>query len=630
MKWNNFKYRTIAELISETDIDNMIDAMIDYHDNKGRFYEQYEAERFLKKYVNNHDVFSMIDDIVKREISENYSDQNNFILDELHELNVGLLRNSICSDIIYQISIEARKKSDGRIRFRHNKGEKIDLNLCPSQKQIQNKVEFYKDGGWGIAEIDGTVIVRNHLIDPPSKLHSLKGKTNRYFRVIQDRDTRLYGVLSVESFKEVIHCLYDKIEVSEYWFKNTNRRIIKVKKGEKWGCYDEDGAFVVDCIYDDISIKGNWIECCRDGEFLYPEYLDCFQVNPYNGVRDLYDMEGNLLIGGYNHLDIDEDYYKFYFGTTYKEFYTKERDYYDNEISRLGYELDFNSALCLVLDNHFNTMLQVDGERFQITRGRIYQNIQELRNDIPCGFLLSGKITIDQIIVDTSILSSFIYVTKRNHDSFIVSNYVPATPTNIIIDIEPIPEHWDDFLIEDDEVYIMKLEKDGTPGWWCRVNEVSFSFRKLHLYRIGERVGFFSLNGIESPLYSAISTDYEDEKIYVAQISYDKTETNGNQLNPNYIQHKEYCIRFFELKENGELIRLEDDWHVFNPTKHKWFPEKFLEANNIKEIEEYVSGYDDSEVTSRSYEKYGGYNGYDDDTIDDAFDGYPEATWNVD
>ena len=43
-----------------------------------------------------------------------------------------------------------------------------------------------------------------------------------------------------------------------------------------------------------------------------------------------------------------------------------------------------------------------------------------------------------------------------------------------------------------------------------------------------------------------------------------------------------------------------------------------------------AEGYDDSEVTSRSYEKYGGYNGYDDDTIDDAFDGYPEATWNVD
>ena len=28
--------------------------------------------------------------------------------------------------------------------------------------------------------------------------------------------------------------------------------------------------------------------------------------------------------------------------------------------------------------------------------------------------------------------------------------------------------------------------------------------------------------------------------------------------------------------------------------------------------------------------KYGGYNGYDDDTIDYGFDGFPEATWNVD
>jgi len=30
------------------------------------------------------------------------------------------------------------------------------------------------------------------------------------------------------------------------------------------------------------------------------------------------------------------------------------------------------------------------------------------------------------------------------------------------------------------------------------------------------------------------------------------------------------------------------------------------------------------------YEKYNGYNGYDDETIDVAFDGHPEATWNVD
>lgn len=39
--------------------------------------------------------------------------------------------------------------------------------------------------------------------------------------------------------------------------------------------------------------------------------------------------------------------------------------------------------------------------------------------------------------------------------------------------------------------------------------------------------------------------------------------------------------------------------------------------------------YYGTEVDSR-YEKYNGYNGYDDDTIDIGFDGFPEATWNVD
>ena len=37
--------------------------------------------------------------------------------------------------------------------------------------------------------------------------------------------------------------------------------------------------------------------------------------------------------------------------------------------------------------------------------------------------------------------------------------------------------------------------------------------------------------------------------------------------------------------------------------------------------------YDDD---SPSYSKYGGYNGWDDNTIDEAFDGNPELTWNID
>ena len=39
---------------------------------------------------------------------------------------------------------------------------------------------------------------------------------------------------------------------------------------------------------------------------------------------------------------------------------------------------------------------------------------------------------------------------------------------------------------------------------------------------------------------------------------------------------------------------------------------------------------DNDDDNIHSYEKYGGYNDFDDDTIDDAFEGYPELTWNVD
>lgn len=52
-----------------------------------------------------------------------------------------------------------------------------------------------------------------------------------------------------------------------------------------------------------------------------------------------------------------------------------------------------------------------------------------------------------------------------------------------------------------------------------------------------------------------------------------------------------------------------------------------------EEDEEYYDEYDHNDAYDdygTSYEKYGGYNGYSDDVIDDAFEGDPMNTWNVD
>ncbi len=45
---------------------------------------------------------------------------------------------------------------------------------------------------------------------------------------------------------------------------------------------------------------------------------------------------------------------------------------------------------------------------------------------------------------------------------------------------------------------------------------------------------------------------------------------------------------------------------------------------------DYIDSDDSDLLGSSGIEMYGGYNGYDDDTIDCAFEGDPEATWNVD
>lgn len=62
-----------------------------------------------------------------------------------------------------------------------------------------------------------------------------------------------------------------------------------------------------------------------------------------------------------------------------------------------------------------------------------------------------------------------------------------------------------------------------------------------------------------------------------------------------------------------------------------------VDQNQSNDDDEDVDDYDledDGNETDDDYgssgEKYGWYNGFSDDVIDDAFEGDPENTWNVD
>lgn len=56
-----------------------------------------------------------------------------------------------------------------------------------------------------------------------------------------------------------------------------------------------------------------------------------------------------------------------------------------------------------------------------------------------------------------------------------------------------------------------------------------------------------------------------------------------------------------------------------------------LFTNTLENTDDDYETWDNNDdYYESSYEKYGGYNGYDDDAIDNAFEGDPENTWNVD
>jgi tetratricopeptide (TPR) repeat protein len=56
---------------------------------------------------------------------------------------------------------------------------------------------------------------------------------------------------------------------------------------------------------------------------------------------------------------------------------------------------------------------------------------------------------------------------------------------------------------------------------------------------------------------------------------------------------------------------------------------KILEKNRNTFIREEALGFDNNSCHEGDFDKYGGYNGFDDDSIDNAFEGDPMNTWNV-
>ena len=79
--------------------------------------------------------------------------------------------------------------------------------------------------------------------------------------------------------------------------------------------------------------------------------------------------------------------------------------------------------------------------------------------------------------------------------------------------------------------------------------------------------------------------------------------------------------------ENKAILLASSEFSTFMAALNKDAKLFGIQSNNNEGDDGYEVSYDSYRS---NYEKYGGYNGYDDDAIDSAFEGDPTNTWNVD
>ena len=266
-----FKYQELIDILPVAEVKSAIYEIVRSYDLTKKPYSMdfpWDHEAIFNKFFNQSQEFN---EIVEKTLLKEYDDDKEsaksgiFSLEFFNGLHESTFeeykrskRDQIFESLLDYLDTEAKKIMDNREHLRIPVDATIDFKECMLSNKYLGKVEFYKDGGWGIAEEDGTVLVKNHLTRQPSETSSLFSGIfyiRTPYRIIQDRDTNKYGILSYESFCETLHCIYDKIEVLHFYENTKEHFFIKAMKNKKWGCFDERCALIVDFEYDEIKVE---------------------------------------------------------------------------------------------------------------------------------------------------------------------------------------------------------------------------------------------------------------------------------------------------------------------------------------------------------------------------------------
>ena len=224
----------------------------------------------------------------------------------------------------------------------------------------ENRYDVCLNNRWGVINLLGKDICKIKYKAPVP--------VNKSFTIVEDADTNCKGVIRIDGV-EIIPTIFSQIK-EEYLQINNQTSVLHflVAYGVNdfiepgcyingiWGCYNWKGEEIIPVKFHSIHCIKNYF-IVGDDEYIGRDYYS--DEDYYIGTYDLYDKDGNMIIGGFNHIQIKDNHFILQYGIEVKQH--RETKYwgeipYDEE---LNYEIVYENSLSIIIDKDLKSLIPI-------------------------------------------------------------------------------------------------------------------------------------------------------------------------------------------------------------------------------------------------------------------------------
>lgn len=229
-----------------------------------------------------------------------------------------------------------------------------------NEKIEEKRYDVCLNNRWGVINLHGKDICKIKYKEPIP--------VNRSFTIVEDADTNCKGVIRNDGV-EIIPTIYSQIK-EEYLQINNQTSVLHflVAYGLNdfiepgcyingiWGCYNWKGEEIIPVKFHSIHCIKNYF-IVGDDEYIGRDYYS--DEDYYIGTYDLYDKDGNMIIGGFNHIQAKNNYFILQYGIEVKQYW--ETRYwgeipYDEE---LNYKIIYDNSISIIIDKDLKSLVSI-------------------------------------------------------------------------------------------------------------------------------------------------------------------------------------------------------------------------------------------------------------------------------